>query len=87
MSLKTRVEAYVGTISSDTVLADLLTASAKYVMDLPSASELTQFSTNQVVPTGGLGVSGVRILGVSKGGYRARPVSYTHLTLPTIYSV
>ena len=33
------------------------------------------------------GLSGSGVASLAAGGVRARPVSYTHLTLPTIYSV
>lgn len=85
MSLKTRVEGYVGSISDTTLLTDMLTASTKYVFDLLPANDLIAFTVNQTVATGGYGVQPYRVLSVSKSGYPARRIDATMKSMVSDY--
>ena len=58
---------------------------AAIVSIVESGGEMAQKSSLPlwILLIGGFGI----VLGLSTLGYRVMPVSYTHLTLPTIYSV
>ena len=86
MSLKTRVEGYVGSITDTDLLTDILTASTKYIMDILPVNLFEQFSSTATVPSGGYGIQAYKLLSASKGGYPARKVDASSKTALSDYN-
>lgn len=86
MSLKTRVEGYVGSITDTDLLTDILTASTKYIMDILPNDLFEQFSSTVTVASGGYGIQAYKLLSASKGGYPARKVDASSKTALSDYN-